>query len=80
MITYRCIIDYRRGFHTSKKQQIVQDQREKPEKSAVRKKDPKNACAKKWDPYNAPPLRRQRESLHQMVGTAEEKNPEKLGL
>jgi hypothetical protein len=38
--------------------QIGRDFSEKSGKSAVRKKDLKNACAKKWDPYNAPPSTR----------------------
>ncbi|WP_213061478.1 hypothetical protein, partial [Escherichia coli] len=59
----------------------------KGEKTTNRKKDQKNTCAKNWDPYNAPPLRRQRETLHRMVGTTftgwseqrREKNPEIQG-
>jgi hypothetical protein len=39
--------------------QIGQDLIEKRGKAAVRKKDLKNACAKNWDPYNAPPSTRQ---------------------
>jgi len=31
---------------------------EKDEKKAVERKDRKNACAKNWDPYNAPPSTR----------------------
>ena len=51
----------------------------KGEKTTNRKKDQKNTCAKNWDPYNAPPLRRQRETLHRMVGTTKRKNPEITG-
>ncbi|EOB1177473.1 hypothetical protein ACJGZ6_004531 [Escherichia coli] len=43
------------------------------------KKDQKSTCAKNWDPYNAPPLRRQRETLHKMVVTTKRKNPEIQG-
>ncbi|WP_222860435.1 hypothetical protein, partial [Phytobacter massiliensis] len=57
------------AFCILKFEQIAQDLNEKREKTANRKKDPKKTCAKSWDPYNAPPLRRQRESLHKMVGT-----------
>ncbi|MDC9143760.1 hypothetical protein PSK37_23955 [Escherichia coli] len=39
----------------------------------------KSTCAKNWDPYNAPPLRRQRETLHKMVVTTKRKNPEIQG-
>lgn len=42
-------------------------------------KDQKSTCAKNWDPYNAPPLRRQRETLHKMVVTTKRKNPEVQG-
>jgi hypothetical protein len=38
--------------------QIVQDLYGKAEKTSVERKDRKKACAKKWDPYNAPPLTR----------------------
>ncbi|MFP1462176.1 hypothetical protein ACLB1E_09475 [Escherichia coli] len=48
-------------------------------KQQTEKKNQKNTCAKNWDPYNAPPLRRQRETLHRMVGTTERKNPEIQG-
>jgi len=48
-------------------------------KQQTEKKDQKSACAKNWDPYNAPPLRRQRETLHKMVVTTKRKNPEIQG-
>ncbi|MCW7030882.1 hypothetical protein NYV43_24500 [Escherichia coli] len=52
---------------------------QKDEKATNRKKDQKSTCAKNWDPYNAPPLRRQRETLHKMVVTTKRKNPEIQG-
>jgi len=45
----------------------------KAEKTTNEKKDQKSTCAKNWDPYNAPPLRRQRETLHKMVVTMKRK-------
>jgi hypothetical protein len=45
--------------NTSIFKQIGRDFSEKRGKSAVGKKDLKNTCAKKWDPYNAPPSTRQ---------------------
>ena len=48
-------------------------------KQQTEKKDQKSTCAKNWDPYNAPPLRRQRETLHKMVVTTKRKNPEVQG-
>jgi hypothetical protein len=75
----RLIIDLSEGIHTSKKQQIVWDLDKKNEKTAIRKKIEKKGCAKKWDPYNAHPLRRQRETLHKMVVTTKRKNPEIQG-
>ncbi|MGI5670671.1 hypothetical protein ACRYKQ_20945 [Escherichia coli] len=39
----------------------------------------KKILVQKLDPYNAPPLRRQRETLHRMVGTTKRKNPEIQG-
>ncbi|WP_312214265.1 hypothetical protein [Pseudescherichia sp.] len=47
------------AFYTPKFKQIAQDPSRKREKSTVGKKDLKKACAKKWDPYNAPPSKRQ---------------------
>jgi hypothetical protein len=47
------------GLNASIFKQIGQDLIEKRGKAAVRKKDLKNACAKNWDPYNAPPSTRQ---------------------
>lgn len=70
------IIGLKRGFHTSKKQQIVWDLGKENEKTAIRKKIEKKGCAKNWDPYNAHPLRRQRETLHKMVVATKRKNPE----
>ncbi|WBU49785.1 hypothetical protein PF050_02250 [Kosakonia pseudosacchari] len=60
-------------FYAPLFEQIVRDRNEKNEKTAVRKKDRKKTCAKNWDPYNAPPLTRQRESLHEIVGETKEK-------
>ncbi|EWY51110.1 hypothetical protein K427_28535 [Escherichia coli MP1] len=45
----------------------------KGEKTTNRKKDQKSTCAKNWEPYNAPPLRRQRETLHKIVVTTKRK-------
>ncbi|HBJ0401636.1 TPA: hypothetical protein LAN19_004212 [Escherichia coli] len=42
-------------------------------KQQTEKKDQKNTCAKNWDPYNAPPLRRQRETPSQDGRNNEEK-------
>ncbi|MBW4782743.1 hypothetical protein KZQ12_01390 [Escherichia coli] len=39
----------------------------------------KKVLVQKLDPYNAPPLRRQRETLHKMVVTTKRKNPEIQG-
>jgi len=52
------IIGLSEGIHTSKKQQIVWDLNKKNEKTAIRRKIEKKGCAKKWDPYNAPPSTR----------------------
>jgi len=52
------IISVAQAFYASKFKQIEQDHSDKNEKTTLRKKDPKKACAKKWDPYNAPPLTR----------------------
>ncbi|WP_374221726.1 hypothetical protein [Klebsiella quasivariicola] len=53
---------------------------EKGEKSPLRKKDRKKACAKNWDPYNAHPLTRQDVNhFTQTAGSVEEKNPEIQG-
>ncbi|OSJ78016.1 hypothetical protein K800_23186 [Salmonella enterica subsp. enterica serovar Newport str. SHSN010] len=46
------------GEIASKNRHFAQEWSERDEKSTNRKKDPKNACAKKWDPYNAPPSTR----------------------
>ena len=46
---------------------------EKDEKQAFRKKDRKSTCAKNRDPYNAPPSRRNSESLHKLSKTIREK-------
>jgi len=59
--------------------QIVCDRSEKGEKTAIEIKDRKKACAKKWDPYNAPPLRRQSETLHSNSRNSKEKNSEIQG-
>jgi len=61
------------AFYLSLFEQIVRDLSEKGEKTTISKKDRKKACAKKWDPYNAPPLRRQCETLHEMVETTKRK-------
>jgi hypothetical protein len=45
-------------IYLSKISQIAQECSERGEKQALSKKDPKNTCAKKWDPYNAPPSTR----------------------
>ncbi|ASV57179.1 hypothetical protein LJPFL01_3816 [Lelliottia jeotgali] len=50
---------HQQGLNTSLFKQIGQDLIEKNGKAAVGKKDLKNACAKNWDPYNAPPSTRQ---------------------
>ena len=42
-------------------------------KQQTEKKDQKSTCAKNWEPYNAPPLRRQRETLHKIVVTTKRK-------
>jgi len=47
------------ALYASKFKQIAQDPSRKSEKPTVGKKDLKKACAKKWDPYNAPPSKRQ---------------------
>ncbi|WP_410742832.1 hypothetical protein [Citrobacter koseri] len=67
------IIGATQVFQVSKISQIAQECSERGKKQAFSKKDPKNACAKKWDPYNAPPLRRQSGTLHKMVGTTKRK-------
>jgi len=51
--------DPAQAFYMPKFKQIAQDPSRKSENSTVGKKDPKKACAKKWDPYNAPPSKRQ---------------------
>ncbi|MEW3182537.1 hypothetical protein MZP06_25640, partial [Escherichia coli] len=63
----------------AKKHRFVCECSKKGEKTTNRKKDQKSTCAKNWDPYNAPPLRRQRETLHKMVVTTKRKNPEIQG-
>jgi len=47
------------AFYMAIFKQIAQDPSRKSEKPAVGKKDLKKGCAKKWDPYNAPPSKRQ---------------------
>jgi len=46
------------ALHAPKFKQIEQDHSKKNDKTPVRKKDRKKACAKNWDPYNAPPSTR----------------------
>ncbi|WP_312952794.1 hypothetical protein, partial [Superficieibacter sp.] len=70
---FGCFIAREQAFCTAKFAQIEQDHSEKAEKATVGKKDRKKACAKNWDPYNAPPLRRQCETLHKMVVTTQRK-------
>ncbi|MFP1528579.1 hypothetical protein ACLB1R_23340 [Escherichia coli] len=48
-------------------------------KQQTEKKIKKILVQKIGNPYNAPPLRRQRETLHRMVGTTKRKNPEIQG-
>ncbi|MDQ2308765.1 hypothetical protein [Pluralibacter gergoviae] len=58
MSVFSLIIGHSSGFLTSKKQQIEQDRSKANEKRANGKKIAKKGCAKKWDPYNAPPSTR----------------------
>ncbi|WP_335921155.1 hypothetical protein, partial [Salmonella enterica] len=55
---FGCFNGVVQGEIASKNRHFAQEWSERDEKSTNRKKDPKNACAKKWDPYNAPPLTR----------------------
>jgi len=53
------IVQLDQGGISSLFKQIGWDFGEKNEKRTVSRKDRKNACAKNWDPYNAPPSTRQ---------------------
>ena len=68
-----------KSFSMQKSTVLCANAAKKGEKTTNRKKDQKSTCAKNWDPYNAPPLRRQRETLHKMVVTTKRKNPEIQG-
>ncbi|HGY5853889.1 TPA: hypothetical protein ACNV47_005052, partial [Citrobacter farmeri] len=70
---FGCISGLAQVLYLSKIRQIAHEGSEGDEKAANEKKDPKKSCAKNWDPYNAPPLRRQSETLHKMVVTAKRK-------
>ncbi|HAT8014611.1 hypothetical protein [Citrobacter rodentium] len=74
MMTLVAFSAWRKCFSYQKKRQFVQEWSERGEKAANRKKDRKKACAKNWDPYNAPPLRRQSETLHKIVITTKRKS------
>ncbi|HGL4168507.1 TPA: hypothetical protein ACKE1K_004282, partial [Citrobacter koseri] len=67
------LLALRKCFRYQKSAKLRRNVAKGVKKQAFSKKDPKNACAKKWDPYNAPPLRRQSETLHKMVGTTKRK-------
>ncbi len=68
-----------KSFSMQKSTVLCANAAKRVKKQQTEKKDQKSTCAKNWDPYNAPPLRRQRETLHKMVGTTKRKNPEIQG-
>ncbi|EMM2887250.1 TPA: hypothetical protein ACXF9M_003778 [Escherichia coli] len=68
-----------KSFSMQKSTVLCANAAKRVKKQQTEKKDQKSTCAKNWDPYNAPPLRRQREILHKMVVTTKRKNPEIQG-
>ncbi|HHC4788020.1 TPA: hypothetical protein ACN6ZP_004138, partial [Escherichia albertii] len=58
-----------KSFSMQKSTVLCANTAKRLKKQQTKKKDQKSTCAKNWDPYNAPPLRRQRETLHKMVVT-----------
>ncbi|WP_167850747.1 hypothetical protein [Escherichia sp. E4208] len=69
-----------KSFSMQKSTVLCVNAAKRVKKQQTEKKDQKKyLCKKNWDPYNAPPLRRQRETLHKMVVTTKRKNPEIQG-
>ncbi len=68
-----------KSFSMQKSTVLCANAAKRVKKQQTEKKIKKVLVQKKWDPYNAPPLRRQCETLHKMVGTTKRKNPEIQG-
>ncbi|HEM6632013.1 TPA: hypothetical protein U2I12_004739, partial [Citrobacter farmeri] len=73
MMTLVAFLALRKCFIYQKSAKLRMNGAKGMKKQQTKKKDPKKSCAKNWDPYNAPPLRRQSETLHKMVVTAKRK-------
>ncbi|EMO7866122.1 hypothetical protein WDR94_003195, partial [Citrobacter amalonaticus] len=69
MMTLVAFLALRKCFSYQKFAKLRMNGAKGMKKQRTEKKDLKKACAKKWDPYNAPPLRRQSGTLHKMVVT-----------
>lgn len=68
-----------KSFSMQKSTVLCANAAKRVKKQQTEKKDQKSTCAKNWDPYNAPPLRRQSETLHSNGRNNKEKNPEIQG-
>lgn len=68
-----------KSFSMQKSTVLCANAAKRVKKQQTEKKIKKVLVQKNWDPYNAPPLRRQRETLHKMVVTTKRKNPEVQG-
>ncbi|MDE5205244.1 hypothetical protein PYX06_07170 [Citrobacter amalonaticus] len=73
MMTLVAFQGLRKCFNYQKAAKLRRNGAKGTKNQQTEKKIQKKACAKKWDPYNAPPLRQQSETLHKMVVTTRRK-------